>query len=40
MKYIQSVLTSIGLLSIKEKSKFEFGKPAAYKNVNTWQMKK
>jgi hypothetical protein len=38
MEYIQSVLTSIGILSIKEKPKF--AKPAAYKNVNTWQMKK
>ena len=33
MEYLQSLLNSIGLLKIKEYPKF--GKPDAYKNINT-----
>lgn len=38
MEYIHSVLTSIGLLKIKEVPKF--AKPDAYKNINTSQLGK
>ena len=38
MEYLQSLLNSIGLLKIKEYPKF--GKPDAYKNINTSQMGK
>ena len=38
MEYLYSVLTTIGLMNLEDKPKF--GKPDAYKNINTGQMGK
>lgn len=38
MEYLYSVLTSIGLMKLEDKPKF--GKPDAYKNINTGQIGK